>query len=138
MCVFRPFFNFREHLIKLLQDEALVRDKYYRQLESITQKINSIPLPTTPDLVSLIFEIDDPKSPIWPNDHFQHKAIRKSILLSFRRIFSRSNFPILLEPFKVESANFFPIVAPMAYLLWKSHAFHCDVCLARVRYTSTC
>ena len=34
----------REHLIKLLQDENIARKTYYQQLESITQKINSIPI----------------------------------------------------------------------------------------------
>ena len=37
-------FQKREHLIKLLQDENIARKTYYQQLESITQKINSIPI----------------------------------------------------------------------------------------------
>jgi hypothetical protein len=35
----------REQIIKQLQDENKVRNKYYRQLEVITQKINLIPVP---------------------------------------------------------------------------------------------
>ena len=35
----------RENLIKTLQDEA--REKYYAELESIAQKIRSVPLPSS-------------------------------------------------------------------------------------------
>ena len=37
----------KEHLKKLLHDEIVARNKYSRQLEAITQKINSIPLPSS-------------------------------------------------------------------------------------------
>ena len=49
-CNFSLFF--REQIIKQLQDENNVRNKYYRQLEVITQKINSIPVPSSVKQVS--------------------------------------------------------------------------------------
>ena len=49
-CNFSLFF--RELIIKQLQDENNVRNKYYLQLEVITQKINSIPVPSSVKQVS--------------------------------------------------------------------------------------
>ena len=40
------FFSNRQHLIKLCQDEEVLRNKYYTDLELIAQKIRSIPLTT--------------------------------------------------------------------------------------------
>ena len=37
---------FREHLIKLLQDEAQEKDRFYTELQNITERIRSIPLPS--------------------------------------------------------------------------------------------
>ena len=39
-------FSNRQHLIKLCQDEEVLRNKYYTDLELIAQKIRSIPLTT--------------------------------------------------------------------------------------------
>ena len=37
---------FREHLIKLLEEEAREKDRFYQELESLTQQIRRIPLPS--------------------------------------------------------------------------------------------
>ena len=51
------FFAFRQHLIKLIQDESLLTNKYYSELELISQKIRSIPLPSAEESVSLELNI---------------------------------------------------------------------------------
>ena len=51
----------KEHLKKLLHDEIVARDKYNKQLEMITQKINSIPLPSSVEDYSLDNEAERQK-----------------------------------------------------------------------------
>jgi hypothetical protein len=54
-CQFSAPFNFREQLIQLLSDEARFREKQYSELEVISQKIRSIPLPSTESVGKLTF-----------------------------------------------------------------------------------
>ena len=52
----------RQHLIKLCQDEEVLRNKYFSDLELIAQKIRSIPLTTEVSVQFLLKKKDEERT----------------------------------------------------------------------------
>lgn len=58
----------RQHLIKLCQDEEVLRNKYFSDLELIAQKIRSIPLTTEVSVQFLLKKKDEERTALQSND----------------------------------------------------------------------